>query len=104
MKQKNMENVCIACQEAITNPVCQDCLEKEIEVWLRKREPRLIPSLKKQTKEFKTITDYSNNLPCLFCKNNMNSCAYCYTNFIEEWLRKKYPRLVPEFKLFFDFS
>ncbi|MEK6952130.1 MAG: hypothetical protein AABX29_03875 [Nanoarchaeota archaeon] len=103
MKQNN-SNICIACQEAITNPVCQDCLEEEIETWLKKREPKLIPRLRKQTEEFKAITISEGSVPCIFCKNDMNSCAYCYTGFIEEWLRKKHPRLVPEFKLFFDFG
>ena len=101
---KQNQNTCIACQEAITNPVCQDCLEREIETWLKKREPKLIQKLKRQTAEFKLITDFSNDTPCIFCKNNMNACAFCYTSFIEEWLRKKYPRLVLEFKFFFDFS
>lgn len=103
MKQ-NIQPICIACQESITNPVCQDCLESEVEEWLNIRNPRLILGLRKQNKDFKTITEFTNNVPCLFCKNKINACAYCYTQFIEGWLRKKHPRLVQEFKLFFDFS
>ncbi len=103
--QKNYnENTCIACQEAVTNPICQECLEKEIEFWLKRHKPRLISELRRKTREFIVMTDYSSNINCIFCKKNFNACAYCYTEFIQEWLAKKTPSLIPNFRTFFNFS
>jgi len=95
---------CIACNQAITNPICQECLYRDIEGWLKRRNPRLLLSLRRKTVEYIKLGDYSNNIECIYCEKKMNACAFCYIHFVEEWIYKKYPRLLAEFKRYFDFG
>lgn len=103
LKIINTENECIACKEAITNPICQDCLEEGILEWLDKKKPKLKNKLKEKTEEFRNMTDFSNNLLCIRCSENVNACAFCYTEFILEWLTESEPELVDEFLKYFSF-
>ena len=103
MQQKYMEHVCIAFEEAST-PICRECLHKEVEEWLKRRNSRLINRLKLKTKEFITFSNFTNNIQCVYCKKRTNACSFCYINYVAEWLRRKYPRLLAEFRLYFDFG
>lgn len=91
---------CILCEEAITNPVCMDCVEKEIETWLQEVQPGLVNELKTKTEEIRLGLGKTY---CILCDSDMCICTYCYTAHIFSWL-KKYPKLVKEFRMLFDFK
>ena len=66
---------CIECQEAITNPICPDCIEKEVVAWLNDRYPTLIPSV--QGRGHDTMMNWVTE--CIVCGNKMSLCGHCYT-------------------------
>ncbi|MFH1591861.1 MAG: hypothetical protein ABIB47_00635 [Candidatus Woesearchaeota archaeon] len=103
MQPKNMKNVSFACAEAIEKPVCRDCIEDEIEEWLKRRNARLLTGLRRKTKEFFAEIPDAEDGVCIICKNPINGCPHCYINYIQDWIGKKSPDLVPSFKLFFNF-
>lgn len=91
---------CIVCNQVVTNPVCVDCMEKEVEVWLFENRPDLISKLKDKTFE---INFSSGETDCILCGNPMCICTYCYSEHLFSWL-KKYPELALKFKKIFDFN
>lgn len=91
---------CIVCNQVITNPVCVDCMEKEVEVWLFESKPDLINELKDKTFE---INLNSGETDCVLCGNQMCICTYCYSEHLLSWL-KKYPELASKFRKIFDFK
>ena len=74
---------CLVCNEAITNPICSDCVGKEIEQWLSEKRPSLVEKFR----DMGNINlDYASTL-CIVCGSNMNVCAHCYCEDIRYWLR-----------------
>lgn len=90
------EKLCMACGEAVTNPICPDCLARELEYWLNDRSRQLLPELRKQTKEFKLMA-YGRTHTCVLCNTKMNFCSYCYIEYVYDWLKTKLPRSTEEF-------
>ena|SRR3989338_5653706 len=92
---------CLLCGVTITNPICHECLEAEVEEWLEGRMPKLIPGLKKVSRAFGSYTHPGTN--CMLCGNNMNVCSHCYCYEVHR-LFADYPRLAEEFAEFFNFE
>lgn len=93
------------CGEAIINPICPFCLEKEIEVWLNKKSQKeLIISIKNKTNNLFKAVKNENNLKCILCSKELDTCPYCYTEFIYELLKKIKPELVEEFITYFNYD
>lgn len=104
MQQDQNDTICIGCNEAITNPICPDCLERGLQCWLENRNPELVSTLKQKTAEFKELTATEKATKCVLCGKGMNSCTYCYTEYIYDWLRDDHPILVKEFIKYFNFD
>ena len=96
------QNQCIALEGKNNKPICQKCLENEVNNWLKIRKPNLLPELKNKTKIFFSKSSYSNHIPCSLCNKHINICDFCFREHIKKWLKDKYPRLLQEFKLFFS--
>ncbi|MBR9691972.1 hypothetical protein GOV06_04240 [Candidatus Woesearchaeota archaeon] len=99
MKQAQIQNedaLCIVCREAITNPLCPECLAKEVGEWLRYR----IPSL---AGEF-TWPRYETGVKCIKCGSHMGICAHCYLKDIYDSMWEITPMLAAEFLETFDFG
>lgn len=92
----------MACGEAITNPICPDCLAREMEYWLNDKDRRLLSELRKRTREFKTMA-YGKTNTCVICGNHMNFCSYCYIEYVHDWLNTRSPQIVDEFQHNFGF-
>ena len=63
------EEKCLICDEAITNPVCPDCLERQVCCWADERKPSLVPVLKgvgESVKEFDVDPPPSHKLTRIF--------------------------------------
>lgn len=82
---------CIICREGITNPICPECLAKEIRSWY----PRI--------RIMGTPMSYG-EVKCLFCGKRMSICAHCYTRDIYEQLKEEDSILAEEFIEVFDFG
>lgn len=89
---------CIDCNEFVTNPVCIDCVENEMEVWLLETRPNLVNGLHQKTDEINLNMGDSH---CILCKETMSVCTFCYREHILQWV-KNYPELVPQFKTYFN--
>ncbi|MEK6826342.1 MAG: hypothetical protein AABX90_01800, partial [Nanoarchaeota archaeon] len=91
------------CNESIERPLLRQCLEEEMEEWLKRRNASLLTGLRRKTKEFFSGISKSKKGICIICKKAINGCSHCYINYIQEWIGKKNPDLIPSFKLFFNF-
>ncbi len=66
---QNEDAICVICREGITNPICPECLAKEIKSW----KPGLSKILTKPAFRYATDTR------CMFCGTWMSNCAHCYS-------------------------
>jgi|FLOH01.1.fsa_nt_gi hypothetical protein len=87
-------NECLICKEAITNPICIECVEKQVKVWLYETNPGLVGEVEREIDEINIVFG---DTSCILCKNKMSVCSYCYTQHLLTWL-ENYPELIPEFK------
>ena len=101
---------CLVCQEAIYNPLCQNCLNKQINVWLSSY-PNLAKNLKPKLKKFLQAVNNEagreESLICAACKNKKAAvCPYCFTEFVLGQLKKlKANRhILREFIMLFNFD
>ena len=93
MKNAQIEDAkCIICQEGITNPICPECLAKEIGYW----KPELKTSLETPVS--------SGAVRCMFCGKGINICAHCYSRDVYNLVNEDFPWLAEEFIERFDFG
>ncbi|MDO8740246.1 MAG: hypothetical protein Q7J54_01585 [Candidatus Woesearchaeota archaeon] len=93
---------CILCSEQITQPVCFNCLAKEMACWLDERNKALVPLLIGRASIFKVYKHKAAR--CIICKGNMNVCAHCFSMEIHDWLNESYPDIAEEFGEYFNFD
>ena len=99
---------CLVCQEAIYNPLCQNCLNNQIEVWLT-RYPDLDKKLRNKLKKFVQGINNSldEGLTCQACKSKKAAiCPYCFTEYVLSQLKKvnANKQILREFVKFFNFD
>jgi len=99
---------CPKCSEAITNPICHDCLGKQINKWLA-----FYPSIKKKIapKIKKYIQEVNNEavgaLNCVACnKKKAALCPYCFTEGVFNILKRTAinKNVLGEFLVYFNFD
>ena len=81
---------CMQCSEPITNPICHDCLGRQIKAWMN-----LYPSVRKKMsgKISNYVIEVNNNtinsVNCISCgKNKAALCPYCFTEAVYNLLKK----------------
>jgi hypothetical protein len=79
---QNWEEKCVICQEAITNPICPECLQKEIEQWLVDKNKSLVPKLRSYASVYRAFRHAGTG--CIICGSDMKVCAHCYCKDIYE--------------------
>ena len=89
-------NSCVVCEEVITNPICPDCLARQMKSWLSEVEPELASSI-----DGGYVPGETN---CLFCGNDMGICAHCYSKDVYEQISLANKKLAKEFMARFDFQ
>ena len=88
------ETSCWVCGEVITNPICTECMEREVEDWLVLKNPSLIPSVRVLSK----IADQRDSkTSCIFCGKKIDTCIYCFIQDVLELLTQCSPELVDSF-------
>ncbi len=97
------EQKCVICDEAITNPICPECLERQVMYWIAEIKPSLVPILRGIGSSVKTFTH--GNTSCVICGSSMNVCPHCYCNEIFTWLTEnEYDDLAEVFLEHFNFE
>ena len=91
---RNEDAKCIICQEVITNPICPECLAREIESW----EPRVKSIL------LRPEIEVEQGVKCIFCGKWMNICAHCYSKDIYDSLAERDAGLAERFRELFNFG
>ena len=99
LKQYRMDT-CMVCDKPIEKPVCQECIKEEVREWTGGHNKKLLRGLMRKTSEFVSVK-LSNNIKCTLCKRIIKGCSNCYIEYIQRWISKKSPDLLPSFKLFF---
>ncbi len=69
-------------------------------VWMKETRPELIGEMVSKADELYVP---GGNSKCILCRSDMDTCAYCFTEHMLNWLRK-YPELIPEFVMFFNYD
>jgi hypothetical protein len=86
MRKAQVDATCIECQEGITNPICPECLAREMKSWK--------PSLR----IWDTDVSYEHGkVRCIFCGKRMGICAHCFSKDMYSIIVEKYPELAEEF-------
>ena len=101
--------MCDVCSEAITNPLCPECLTMEIEAWLTlypNLRSELLPKIQQFLNEIedKLIHDTTQ---CIKCGEKKTAiCPYCFTDFVLKHLKKINANkiVLTEFFEFFNFD
>lgn len=91
---------CTICNQVITQPICVACLQDEMASWMRETRPGLVNEMKDRASE---LWIPRGDTRCVLCDTPMDVCAYCFTNYVLDWL-SDHPELVPEFMLYFNYD
>ena len=68
--------ICPICNEAISNPICIDCLEQELLYWARDRDKNLVREIRRLRNSL-DVFDMGEE-KCIRCGTEMNICSHCF--------------------------
>jgi hypothetical protein len=98
MQEKGWDARCPLCKDVIDNPICAECLEREIEEWLSTKDF-------KYTKLLRDSMPYmerdDSGLNCIKCGKRVDTCAFCFMKEVKEIIEENMPELLSEFNEFF---
>lgn len=89
--KQNIYAICEECDEAISNPICPNCLERQAIAWLMERKKEtLVIRVKDRMDLIKRQSNSSkSNVNCVICKNKLSICPHCTSNEILKALNKE---------------
>lgn len=95
-----IDEACVLCGEVITNPICIDCLKREMYYWFMDKNKNMVNLIRDMTRSFK---EYTHDVTrCIICGKNMNVCAHCYVKEVSDLIKNKETR--EEFLLQFNYE
>ena len=97
-----LEEECCICNEAITNPICHDCLNKEVMTWVKTRNPELVKYVEGIKDIFKGL--YASSTTCILCGNVLNVCAHCFVKEVYDSLARVNTEAAEAFKKAFNYE
>ncbi len=98
-KHQVWDTTCVNCRQAITNPVCPDCMEQEVVEWAVTECRSLVSRLRGTI--YKNVTEDNADTKCILCGNRMELCTYCVKKDVLDFLSTDRPELVASFKSHF---
>lgn len=101
-QMEETETICTVCDEAITNPICPDCLEQEMKAWLAGKNPSMVWKLRNWSEIYRGFS--TGKTKCIFCGEYMDVCAHCFSQEILDSLKAENPELEEEFITHFNYS
>lgn len=101
---QDINAICEECDEAITNPICPDCLERQAVAWLMERKKDfLIKKVKEKMNNIKKqSSDSDSNVNCIICKNKISICPHCTSKEILKVMQKE-KRIFGDFLNLFNY-
>ncbi len=92
------DDTCPICDEAITNPICLDCLERELGHWLLTigKQPMMLRELYRGFPEAGTR--------CVICGEESSVCAHCYCEEALNLIKQTAPELEEDFLSHFNYE
>ncbi|MFH1590379.1 MAG: hypothetical protein ABIC95_00475 [archaeon] len=103
MGPQNNEARCVVCDEAITNPICPECIEKSVKTWLVGVRPQLIGKVENLAEAGSHMTTGSTR--CIQCGQDMVICPHCFSRSVQELIEDEgNPYMEEEFLTFFDYD
>ncbi|MFH1399379.1 MAG: hypothetical protein ABIG95_04685 [Candidatus Woesearchaeota archaeon] len=97
---ENWNTDCLVCGESITNPICTECLGKEIVDWAANTDPALVPYIRLLARN---IPREENETKCIVCGNRIDTCNYCFLNEVLQFIRHNSPELTNSFLEHFSY-
>ena len=104
----NSKNECILCSESINQPICHQCLAKQVKTWLSYYpdiKKKLSPKINSFVKEVEDLIVETS--PCVACNTNKTAlCPYCFTDKIYRILKnsRTSPMVIGDFISTFNFD
>jgi len=92
--------VCTVCSEAITNPICPDCLAEQMISWLNEIKVDL-DVVYDSALIFKGLETSGK---CIKCNKDMTVCRHCFTREVYNGLVDKYPKLEEDFMRMWNYE
>lgn len=99
--QINEIPICRMCFGRISNFLCTDCLNSDVERWLEIKNKNLTESFKNFSNHFTThFSSDENKTYCVKCRSESDKgiCLVCYANEISEWIGEQDRNLSEEFR------
>ncbi|RMF05908.1 hypothetical protein D6764_03635 [Candidatus Woesearchaeota archaeon] len=93
---------CVVCREAITNPICPDCLAAEAKVWLNENAPDLTGFVSKPETVTRAFLHIASK--CVVCGKEMSVCPHCYSRDIFQELAQESPSTAAKFARVFNYE
>lgn len=93
---------CVVCREAVTNPICPDCLAAEAKTWLAENSPDLIGFISKTETVTKAFRHSASN--CVICGKEMAVCPHCYSRDMFQELAQQSPSMAARFAQVFNYE
>lgn len=102
--RQDMRAICEECNEAITNPICPNCLERQAIAWLMERKKELlVHKVKDRLAVIKKHSKESNsNVNCVICKTKLSICPHCTATELWKVLQKE-KRIANDFLVMFSY-
>ena len=104
----NQENECVLCSENINQPICHECLAKQVKAWLGfypDIKKKISPKINSFIKEVEGLIVETSD--CVCCKNKKAAlCPYCFSDRIFRMLKKSKisPFIIGDFIATFNFD
>lgn len=105
---------CMVCREIITNPICLECIAREIKAWLLdESENVLINGVnnmmgldKRIEMSIETERENEKGVQCIICKeHHVNLCPHCFSKKVYEMLKENASKkLLKQFLVFFNYD
>jgi len=77
--------LCPICNEAISNPICINCLEQELLNWARDQDKKLVTGIRKLRNSL-DVFDLGEER-CIKCNAEMNICSHCFLTEVPKIIR-----------------
>ena len=96
-----MEGTCVVCDEGISNPICAQCLEKQMQAFFGERLGRPNYFVKRLARIAMAQNEVASH--CALCRKPMGVCAHCFCKEALKNVALESPELEEEFLLHFDY-
>lgn len=96
------EQACLICNEAISNPICMHCLEKEMLCWVADKNNDMQKTVKMSTQAF--YNPKISTVRCILCNRRIDVCPHCYSKEVAVSIFDEDQSLAEEFIDAFDFD